>query len=78
MNILGFFTGRPGWQEVLFILVVVLLIFGPKQLPMIARYLGRMVSELKKGKDEFLDELKKSDTDNHYTKNDNKDYKNEE
>jgi len=78
MNILGFFTGRPGWQEVLFILVVVLLIFGPKQLPTIARYLGRMVSELKKGKDEFLDELKKSDTDNHGNRNEKKDEKNDE
>jgi len=78
MNILGFFTGRPGWQEVLFILVVVLLIFGPKQLPNIARYLGRMVSELKKGKDEFLDELKNSDEENHDNKNNKKDDKNEE
>ncbi len=78
MNILGFLTGRPGWQEVLFILVVVLLIFGPKQLPNIARYLGRMVSELKKGKDEFLDELKKSDEENHDNKNNKKDDKNDE
>jgi sec-independent protein translocase protein TatA len=78
MNILGFFTGRPGWQEVLFILVVVLLIFGPKQLPNIARYLGRMVSELKKGKDEFLDELKNSDEENHDNKNNKKDDENDE
>lgn len=58
---LSFFTGRPGWSEGLFILVVVLLIFGPKQLPVFARYLARMVGELKKGKDEFMDELNKND-----------------
>ena len=61
MNILSFFTGHPGLPEALFILVVVLLIFGPKQLPVFARYLARMFGELKKGKDEFMDELNKSD-----------------
>ncbi len=40
----------PGWigpWEILILLVVVLLVFGPKRLPEVGRSLGRSVRELK-------------------------------
>ncbi len=43
----------PGWPETLFILVVVVLLFGAKKLPELARGLGQSLGELKKARDEF-------------------------
>jgi sec-independent protein translocase protein TatA len=41
-----------GMGELLIILVVVLLLFGAKKLPDLARSLGRSLNEFKKGRDE--------------------------
>ena len=38
----------PGWPETLFILVVVVLLFGAKKLPDLARGLGQSLGEFKK------------------------------
>jgi len=47
----------PGGGEWLIILVVVLLLFGSKKLPELARSLGKSVSEFKKGQNEFQNAL---------------------
>ena len=39
-----------GWQEILLVLVVILLLFGAKKLPELARSLGKSLGEFKKGK----------------------------
>lgn len=39
--------GNIGWQGVLIILVVLLLVFGPKRLPEMGRSLGRGIREFK-------------------------------
>jgi sec-independent protein translocase protein TatA len=39
--------GNIGWQGILIILVVLLLIFGPKRLPEMGRSLGRGIREFK-------------------------------
>jgi sec-independent protein translocase protein TatA len=41
-----------GATELIIILLIVLLLFGAKKLPDLARSLGRSISEFKKGKDE--------------------------
>ncbi|GAB4181037.1 MAG: twin-arginine translocase TatA/TatE family subunit [Terrimicrobiaceae bacterium] len=52
--------GTPGWPETLFILVLVLLLFGAKKLPELARGLGQSLNEFKKARDEFEAEVRKS------------------
>jgi sec-independent protein translocase protein TatA len=43
-----------GWQEILLILLIVLILFGAKKIPELAKGLGRGVKEFKKGlKDEI-------------------------
>lgn len=51
MNILLAF-GLPSGGEWFIILLIVVLVFGGKKLPELARGLGRSVSEFKRGKEE--------------------------
>ena len=44
--------GAPGIPELMIILFVVMLLFGGKKLPGLARSLGRSLSEFKRGKHE--------------------------
>lgn len=45
--------GLSGW-ELLLIFVVILLLFGAKRLPELARSMGKAVNEFKKAKDEVV------------------------
>jgi len=49
---LALISGMPGWLEVLVILLAILLLFGAKRLPELARSLGRSMSEFRKGREE--------------------------
>jgi len=42
-----------GWPEILVILLIILLLFGAKRLPDLARSLGKSLREFKKGRDEI-------------------------
>ena len=57
----------PGYQELLLILVIVLILFGAQRLPDLARSLGSSVKEFKKGVTDLKDEAsateKKKDDD---------------
>lgn len=53
----------PGWPESLFILVLVLLLFGAKKLPELARGLGQSLNEFKKAREDFESEIHKSAAD---------------
>ena len=52
---------RIGWQEIVLILAVLLLLFGARKIPEIARSLGKSLNEFKKGQQEGLSETGKSD-----------------
>jgi sec-independent protein translocase protein TatA len=43
-----------GWPELIIILVVLLVLFGAKRLPELARSLGSSVKELQKGLDDGM------------------------
>jgi sec-independent protein translocase protein TatA len=45
-----------GYQELLLILVIVLILFGAQRLPDLARSLGSSVKEFKKGVNELKDD----------------------
>ncbi len=52
--------GSIGWQEILLILVIVLLLFGAKRLPEVGRAIGKGIREFKQGLSEIeKDEEKK-------------------
>lgn len=48
-----------GPMEIFLILIVLLLLFGARRIPEIARSLGRATQEYKKAKDDFLAEVNK-------------------
>ena len=50
-----------GGQELIFILLIILILFGAKKLPELARGMGQAIKEFQKAKDEFSDELHKAD-----------------
>lgn len=46
-----------GWTELIVILVIILVIFGPKRLPEIGRSLGKGIKEFKKSSSELQEQL---------------------
>ena len=46
--------GSIGWSEIIVILLVVLLLFGSKRIPELARALGKASHEFKRAKDSIL------------------------
>jgi len=47
-----------GGQEMIVLLILVLILFGAKKLPELARGLGQSMNEFQKARDEFTKELK--------------------
>ncbi len=50
-----------GHQELLIILLIVLLVFGGKKIPEVARGLGRAMREFRRARDDFGDALREED-----------------
>src|SRR4051812_10140961 len=59
MTLLASLTNLAG-PDLLIILLIVLVLFGAKKLPELARGMGQAVKEFQKAKDEFTDELHKA------------------
>ena len=75
MNIFG--VGLP---EVTVILVLALLIFGPKKLPELGRQLGKTLKSLKKASNEFqneIDQVMNDDNEKNLPKSPMSNFKNE-
>ncbi len=51
--------GIPSGPDLIILLIIVLVLFGAKRLPEIARSLGQSVHEFKKAKQEFEDQVSK-------------------
>ncbi len=54
---LAMILGSPGPWELLLLFAIVLVLFGPKRLPGIARQLGRMTEQLRRAAEAFRTQL---------------------
>jgi TatA/E family protein of Tat protein translocase len=57
INLLAF-MGPIGGPEMMVIFIIVLLLFGAKKIPELARGLGKSLGEFKRARDEFEDEIR--------------------
>ena len=58
----AFLGGAPGGMEVLLILVALLLLFGARRLPGIARSLGKTLEQFRRAARDVTDEVMHADT----------------
>jgi len=49
--------GGFGWQELLIVLVIALVIFGPAKLPELGKAFGQTVKEFRKGAKELQEDI---------------------
>src|SRR3954467_9319881 len=61
MSLVASFMNLAG-PDLIVILLIILVLFGAKKLPELARGMGQAVKEFQKAKDEFTDELHKAGT----------------
>ncbi len=52
----------PSGQELIVIFIIILLLFGAKKLPELARGIGKSMGEFKKAKEEFEHEITRTET----------------
>ena len=53
--------GQIGWQEILVILFLLLLLFGAKRLPELGQSLGKGIREFKRGVREIQEDIEEED-----------------
>lgn len=63
MNATLAFLGPIGGPEMIMIFVVILLLFGAKKLPELARGIGKSMGEFKKAREDFEYEITRSEAD---------------
>ena len=61
MNTSLAFIGGLGGQEMIVIFLIVLLLFGAKKLPELARGVGKSMGEFKKAREDFEREITRSE-----------------
>jgi TatA/E family protein of Tat protein translocase len=52
-----FVSGAPGSLEIIVIFIVILVLFGPKRLPAIARSIGQVLNQLRSASQDFKDQV---------------------
>lgn len=57
------FIGSLGGQEIVIIFLIVLLLFGAKKLPELARGIGKSMGEFKKAREDFEKEITTAELD---------------
>lgn len=61
--------GNLGAGEIILILLVILILFGAKKIPELARGIGKGMSEFKKGLKDVEDEIKNTENETKKTEN---------
>jgi len=61
MNATLALIGTLGAQEIMLIFLVILLLFGAKKLPELARGIGKSMGEFKKAREEFEHEITRAE-----------------
>ena len=56
------FAWAPGGGQIILILIIVLIMFGAKKIPELAKGLGSGIKEFKKATKEVTDEIQNADT----------------
>jgi sec-independent protein translocase protein TatA len=56
------FAWAPGGMEIILILAVILILFGAKKIPELARGMGQGIKEFKKATREVTDEIQNADS----------------
>jgi sec-independent protein translocase protein TatB len=57
----AFLGGTVGGFEMLVLFAAILLLFGPRRLPEVARTIGRLLNELRRASDDFRGEILRID-----------------
>jgi len=57
------FGGAVGWQEIILILLVILLLFGAKKIPELMHSLGKGIKEFKKSMEEIRSDIEGTEKD---------------
>ncbi len=58
-SFLSIIPGMAGWSELLLILALALILFGPKRLPEIAEAMGKSIRKFKSATQSATDEVKR-------------------
>lgn len=53
----AFLTGAPGPGELILLFLVILVLFGPRRLPEVARKIGKMLDQLRRASQDFRDQI---------------------
>lgn len=61
LNMILLFLGGIGAQEILLILLLVIVLFGAKKIPELAKGLGKGIREFKDASKDITDEIKETD-----------------
>jgi TatA/E family protein of Tat protein translocase len=59
---LGFFAGTPGPMELIVIFMLILVMFGPRRLPEIAKTIGKVIHDLRRASEDFKDQVMSIET----------------
>jgi sec-independent protein translocase protein TatB len=54
---MGLLGASPGFSEILIVFIAVLVLFGPRQLPKLARRLGKLCEDLRSASQDFRDQI---------------------
>jgi len=72
LNHLAIIPGMAGWSELLLILALALILFGPRRLPEIAEAMGKSIRKFKSATNEATEEVKRELDDAKRAVNDDK------